>query len=153
MEGRWRSLARRPAGTVAIAGLAQAAVLWVVFSLAHSDLILLFVLEIIAGSLVALVAGGWPGAMAGAVIGGTVVATANTNLTGGQVGWGFVLALFVALLLFTPGYLIGSAYGTVPDSRADGMTPTARVALAGIILAIDAAIVAWVLAVFRLPGP
>lgn len=138
---------------VAVAGLAQAAVLWVVTGPARSDLILLLVLEIIAGSLVAQIGGGWPGAMAGALIGGTVVATANTSLTGGQLGWGILVAVLAALLLFTPGYLLGQAYRAAREPPASGMTPMARITLAGVVLAVDIAIAVWVLATFRLPGP
>jgi hypothetical protein len=161
MDGGWRSLARRPAGTVAIAGLAQAAALGVDLGLAHTDPILLFVLEIAAGALVAQVVGGWLGAMAGVLIGGTIVVTANTSLTAGHIGPGFLAALFVALFLFTPGYLLGSAgrtpddagYGAAPDTQTDEMTPKAKIAIAFLLLAADVVVVLWVLTTFRLAGP
>jgi hypothetical protein len=140
---------------VAVAGLAQGAALWVVGSLAHYDLRLvielLLVLELFAGALVALVegawpgetAGGWPGAMAGALIGGTVV------FADGSLGSGLLLAIVPAFMLFTPGYFLGGAYVAVNAPRAGEMSPAARIAVALLVLAADAAIVVWLITSFR----
>lgn len=159
--GGWVAVARRPIMTAAIAGLAQGAVLCADFWLAHTDPILLFVLEIAAGFLVARFGGGWPGAMAGVLLGGTIIATANTDLTAGHVGWGFLVSLLLAGLLFTPGHLLGSAWrslddvarGAAPDTGRDETTPSAKIGIALVILAADVAIMVWVVATFRLPGP
>jgi len=158
MDGGWRSLARSHAGTVAIAALAQAAALWVVFGLAQANPVLLVVLEILAGFVVGGVVRGWLGAMAGALIGGTIVCGASAY---GNFGDGFVEALVLALCLFTPSYLLGSAarlpdvdaYGEEPDARASEKMPSAKIAIAMLIFAADIGVVVWFISSFRIYGP